>query len=96
MRIYTIYDTIAEESGPLFEARNDFIARRIFNNMNEESFPPGATRQDFKLLKLGSYFHGSEKEKPKVYGLTESYDITKEVRQETDEDLITDNDKEVA
>jgi len=78
MRLYTLYDTIAEEAGPIFEARNDNIARRIYTTMNKDSLPPGATLEDFKLLKLGSFFHGNEKEKPHLYGLSVAYDVTKD------------------
>ena len=74
-RIYCIYDTVSEESGPLFEAKNDVMARRIYNNLQE--LPPGSVKDDFKLIKLGSYFHGNEKEGPKIYGLNKALDITR-------------------
>jgi hypothetical protein len=47
MHIYTIYDELAKEYGPLFEAKNDFVALRNFRNMKI----PGPA---FKLFKLGS------------------------------------------
>lgn len=31
--IYTIYDSVAEEAGPLFNAKNDSVAERQFKNM---------------------------------------------------------------
>ena len=75
MKLYCMYDNVAEESGMLFEARNDFMAHRIFDNVTE--WPQGASKKDFSLLKLGSYFHGNEFEKPKVMGLSKSEDITR-------------------
>jgi len=74
-KLYCLFDTVAEEGTPIFEARNDAMARRIFENMKE--FPVGATREDFRLIKLGSYFPGNEKDKPKIFGLSLSQDITK-------------------
>ena len=50
MYIYTLYDTVAEECGPLFEAKNDKLALRIFQNMK---FPPELNKKDFHLYKLG-------------------------------------------
>lgn len=52
MRLYTIYDRLAEESGPLFEAKNDLIAWRMFLGVQM----PG-NREDYKLLSLGIYHH---------------------------------------
>ena len=75
MKIYCLYDTIAEEAGPLFEAKNDNMARRIYQGFSE--FPVGAKKEDFALLKLGYFDRGNEKEKPHVMGLTKSVDITK-------------------
>ena len=76
MRIYCMYDTIAEEAGPLFEARNDNIARRIINTMDVNSLPPGSKITDFKLMKLGYYDRGNEKQMPKITAYEKAMDIT--------------------
>lgn len=31
--VYTVWDTVAEECGPLFTAKNDRVAQRQFKNM---------------------------------------------------------------
>ena len=73
MKLYCLFDTVAEEAGPLFESRNDALARRIYEQFE---LPTGSSRSDFKLMKLGSYFRGNETEKPAVYALAKPYDIT--------------------
>lgn len=51
MTVYAIYDTVAQESGPLFEAKNDGIALRNFENFL------GKTHlvDDFRLYAVGEY-----------------------------------------
>ena len=77
MRVYCMFDTISEEAGPLFEAQNDAIARRIMSSLPKDSFPPGSSVDDFKLFKLGSYFRGDDKLKPCLHALEKAYDVTK-------------------
>jgi len=93
-KIYCLYDTVAEESGMLFEARTDALAHRIYETMDEKALPPGAKREDFKLMKLGSYFHGDGTKKPQIYGLSSAYDITY-TKCPTDDDCNSD-EKEAA
>lgn len=50
---YVIYDRTAEESGPVFEAKNDGIALRNFQLMLEDK--PFA--EDYVLLCVGSIDH---------------------------------------
>ena len=64
MRLYCLFDTVAEESGPLFEARNDFMARRIVDSINE--WPTGSKKSDFELYKLGYYDRGDRDVKPRI------------------------------
>lgn len=52
MNLYCIYDRVAEESGPLFESKNDLMALRMYNGVNLPGNP-----EDFELLKLGVYHH---------------------------------------
>ena len=74
MKLYCIFDTVAEEGGPIFEARNDNMARRIYDNIKE--FPPGSVKSDFRLIKLGCYNRGDSKERPYILAKEKAQDIT--------------------
>ena len=47
--LYTIYDKVAQETGPLFEAKSDAVASRSARNLLSEVSSP----DDFKLLRVG-------------------------------------------
>lgn len=49
--LYTIYDMVAEQSGPLFEAVNDKIAIRAVRKTQQ--FTDAAMEGEFKLLCVG-------------------------------------------
>lgn len=51
--VYVIFDKVAEECGPIFEAKNDAVAYRSFAKLRDSADSPG----DFKLLKLGLFNH---------------------------------------
>lgn len=51
MRVYVIYDKVAEEGGPLFLAKNDGVAMRQYMNLIKDVKQPG----DFQLYVLGEY-----------------------------------------
>ena len=53
MRLYTIYDQVAEEAGPIFEAKHDAIARRQFDLLLRQEAV--VSPKDFSLYCLG-YF----------------------------------------
>lgn len=55
-RLYVIFDRVAEESGPIFEAKNDGVAYRMY-----EKYMDGkdVEREEFKLLKVGTFDHDS-------------------------------------
>lgn len=53
--IYTIFDKVAMESGPLFEAKNDGVAQRQYSQFMETIQKQDKT--EFKMLKLGSINH---------------------------------------
>lgn len=50
--LYSVYDTTAEEFGPVFMARNDAVAKRAVINMMEKS---EVSVNEFKLHKLGTF-----------------------------------------
>lgn len=52
MRLYTVYDKVALESGPLVECKNDDVAHRMFT----QAVPP-EQRHEMQLLCLGVYNH---------------------------------------
>ena len=47
--LYTIYDKVAQETGPLFEAKSDAVASRSARNLLSEV----QAVDDFKLLRVG-------------------------------------------
>jgi len=47
--LYTIYDKVAEETGPIFEAKSDAVASRSARNLLSEV----SSVDDFKLLRVG-------------------------------------------
>lgn len=51
--LYCIYDRVAEESGPVFEAKNDGVAMRKFQMFMEDK--PFA--EDYQLNCIGEYDH---------------------------------------
>ena len=57
MQLYVIYDKLAEESGPVFEAKNDAVARRSFLRTWAEK---GAAPEEFRLLRLGTIDHQTQ------------------------------------
>ena len=49
--IYTIRDKVAEEVGPLFQAKNDAVAIRQFKQLVKDSENP----EEYELLCLGDF-----------------------------------------
>lgn len=52
MKLYTIYDKVAEMAGPVFCAENDGVASRQYRRLMKSE---GAFPGDYKLLRLGEY-----------------------------------------
>lgn len=52
MNLYTLYDVVAEESGPIFEAKNDAIAWRMVKAIDTQGI-------EFKVYRIGYYDHGT-------------------------------------
>jgi hypothetical protein len=55
--LYTFYDRVAQQCGPVFHARNEADAIRTFM----KSFEEKPERNDFELLHIGAYDHDSGK-----------------------------------
>lgn len=54
-QVYVIYDRTAEESGPVFEAKNDGVALRNFQMMVKDK----PFSEDYVLLHIGEIDHGT-------------------------------------
>ena len=52
--VYCIFDKVANEGGPLFQAKNDAVALRQFQMMRE-GLHKEVRPDDFKLFRLGFY-----------------------------------------
>lgn len=53
IRLYTIYDRVAEEAGPIFSAINDGVAVRQFRQLSREISP--IDKDSYKLYFLGQF-----------------------------------------
>lgn len=53
-KLYVIFDKLAEESSPIFQAKNDAVAMRMYLG---SPLPDGAKREDFILRCVGEYDH---------------------------------------
>ena len=51
-RIYTIYDKVAQQSGPVFQAPNDATAQRQLRHLLNQ---PGIVGDDFQLWCIGEF-----------------------------------------
>lgn len=52
-QLYVIYDRVAEESGPVFEATNDGIAHRRFKTLLAEQTHEWFDENDYMMLHVG-------------------------------------------
>lgn len=55
MNLYVMFDRLAEESGPIFEAKNDAVARRSAKFLLKD-----ADLADYQLLRVGTFDHKSQ------------------------------------
>lgn len=54
MNLYVIYDKVAEESGPVFEAKNDAVAARKMRDFAKSN---PIDPSEYKLLYVGNINH---------------------------------------
>lgn len=52
LKVYTVYDKLAEEAGPPFYAKNHAIALRNYNKLLEQTNTPN----DYELYHVGFWF----------------------------------------
>ena len=73
-RIYVVYDRLACESGPLFEAKNDAVSRRQYDKLIQRTARP----EEYQLLCIGMMDHDVNKltvfDKPEEVGFQEVYE----------------------
>jgi len=53
LRVYALYDRVAEEAGPLYCAVNDAVAVRMYKHLIAET--SSADPKDFCLIYVGNY-----------------------------------------
>ena len=53
VNIYTIYDKIAEECGPVYQAKNDVVAYRAFKSLIGDT--PNVNPNDYDVYCLGLF-----------------------------------------
>lgn len=51
--LYVIFDKVAEESGPVFNAVNDGVAMRSFRNMAKDM--DAQARAEYQLFRIGAF-----------------------------------------
>ncbi len=53
VNIYTIYDKVAEECGPVFQAKNDIVANRMVDCLVKEN--PNIPLDEYEVYCLGEF-----------------------------------------
>ncbi len=53
VNIYTIYDKVACEAGPIFQAKNDAVALRCFMSLMKDT--PNVVPSDYDVYCLGEF-----------------------------------------
>ncbi len=76
MNLYVVYDTVAVESGPVYEAKNDGVAWRNYGALLAKT----VDKSDFMLLCVGSIDHVnnvvSALSNPRVVEITVEDEVT--------------------
>jgi len=52
MKLYVVYDKVAEESGPIFQAKNHKVAMRQYNHLIEKE---ALVKEDYCLICVGNW-----------------------------------------
>lgn len=69
--LYSIYDSVSEEYGPIFHAKNEAVARRAVESLLHD----GVKSIDFDLYCLGTFDNDTGVIKPSCYCLCNCSDI---------------------
>lgn len=57
MKLYVVRDQVADESGPIFECKNDAVAQRKFKGMITQN---NASPMEYRLFVVGEIDHQSD------------------------------------
>lgn len=76
MNLYVIHDRVAQESGPVFEAKNDAVAVRNMRNTLLEN--QAAKPLEFALLRVGTINHETSVITPLGVPVDVSFSITED------------------
>lgn len=77
LRVYAVFDRVAEEAGPLFCAVNDAVAVRMYRHLIAGTV--SADPKDFYLLWIGEYDNKEARIEGKPEGIQVNVDIEKMV-----------------
>lgn len=53
LNLYTVYDSLAQEGGPVFQAPNDQVAKRNYKAILQQVSPVDA--EEYQLFMVGEY-----------------------------------------
>ena len=56
LNLYVVYDKIAQESGPVYTAKNDVVAQRMYQGLINDT---GINPADYQLLHVAAYDNGA-------------------------------------
>lgn len=73
MNMYVVHDLVAEESGPIFEAKNDLVAMRNVKQMFQDV--DSNYIKDYKLICVGRLDHTTNKIEKKDYTIDIDFSI---------------------
>lgn len=85
LRVYAVFDRVAEEAGPLFCAINDAVAVRMYRHLIAGTV--SADPKDFYLLYVGDYDNKEVKIVGEPEGIQVNVDIGKLVVMTEEKDL---------
>lgn len=80
MNLYSLKDVVADEYGPVFEAKNDDVAIRVCKQIPQKS--PDIVLSDFELYRIGDFDHEKgyfSTEKQAVLVVKNIFEVLKEV-----------------
>lgn len=78
LNLYVVYDKVAGEAGPVYTAKNDAVARRMYAGLVERE---GINRDEYLLIHIGQYDNiGTLDQLPYVVSAT--YIVPEEVTNE--------------
>lgn len=56
LQLYVVYDKVAQEGGPVYTAKNDAVAQRMYQGLITDT---GINPDDYQLLHVAAYDNGA-------------------------------------